>query len=644
VSSPDRAVPPSPPRSRVPRSVLVLTLAAVALRLLLLLGRGHYVAFDEGWYLILGRNLWHGEGYSLSGLRHVALSPLFPILAGALDRVLHDAMWSGRIVAALAAGLLVVPSWFIFRRLAGERTAAVGAGLVAFLPSLAPFVVPYWIGWDLWVGAEPLLHLLLFSGIALFLRTWTNGGLGAPAACGAAFALAYLARPEAVVTFGLLGALAVGLVLLRRGGGGPEGRTTPTRSSRMLARAVVCAAAFLMVATPYWIYLRGTTGEWMITGRAVRLPTPRTGPIRTSDAPPNRIEDMLWRGDASPYIRSLYSLNPSATALANGYWGVSRTEVDRAGDQDGETRSAPGGTNPTTGPERDPELASASTDADAGEATSRDEAPGPVTDADGPRSIQGDAAGEVVQTRTTPWLLRYARALGVAMPWYLWLFAIPGLAMPGRERHPDLEALIGLPLVATSVLIARVVAIDPRTQLFIVPLAALYAARGLLVVADAVGSRLAERVRREVVTAVFLGLVALDLLGTSAVRLGMSLSVGSPHHVVAAENAAVGAAIRDATPDDATVMSFHPAVALFADRDWRVLPLEPLDRIIRYARTQPDPYLVLSVFYPPEVRPLEEPHYLIVPVPPDLPDSDRWRIEVPRPGTVMAFGELEPME
>ena len=111
-----------------------------------------------------------------------------------------------------------------------------------------------------------------------------------------------------------------------------------------------------------------------------------------------------------------------------------------------------------------------------------------------------------------------------------------------------------------------------------------------------------------------------------------------------AQNAEVGEAIQEETPEDATVMSFHPALALFADRDWRVLPLEPMDRIVRYARTQPNPYMVLSVFYPPELRPAEEPHYLIVPVPRELPESDRWRIDIPQASTVYDFGELVPVD
>jgi hypothetical protein len=72
--------------------------------------------------------------------------------------------------------------------------------------------------------------------------------------------------------------------------------------------------------------------------------------------------------------------------------------------------------------------------------------------------------------------------------------------------------------------------------------------------------------------------------------------------------------------------------------------MEPMQRIVRYARTLPTPHLVLSVFYPPEVRPLEEPHYLIVPVPLDLPDSGAWRIDITDPNTVYAFGELIPRD
>ena len=617
--------------ARLPRSVILLTLGAIALRLMLFVGRGSYVAFDEGWYLVLGRNLWSGEGYTLSGLQHVALSPLFPILAGGLGRLLGDPIWAGRIVAGISSGLLILPCWSIFRRLAPPRVALTGVAFVAVAPSLAPFVVPYWIGWDLWVGAEPVLHLFLFTGIALFLRGWEEGGWVAGLGSGAALALAYLARPEAIGTFAFIGLGAAALALAAR-----RLRVAAPPIRRLLPLAAGSALAFVAVAGPYWIYLHGELGEWTVTGRAVQLaPAPmRAGPSGTATQRPNRIEDMLWRGDEQPYIRMLYALDASGTRLANRYWGVrpDGSDVDSAGGAQPSDPAAPEASSSTDGVASPAPGASASGPTAAGAG-----APSPAPDASTVAAAPGDAARSL-------WLLRYGAALGVAAPWYLWLFAAVGLFWPGRERRLELEAFVAVPLVLTSLVIARAVAIDPRTQAFLAPLAAFYAARGV----DIVGGLLARRreglVRGEMVPRLLVGALVVSLLGTSLLRLTLSLVYGSPHHIVAAQNATVGEVIARTSPADATVVSFHPALALYADRDWRVLPLEPMDRIVRYARTQPTALLVLSVFYPPEVRPLEEPHYLIVPVRPDLPEGRAWRIEVPRAAEVFAFGELTPRE
>ena len=214
--------------------ILLLTLGAIALRLLLLLGRGNYLAFDEGWYLLLARSLFTGDGYSLVGFPHTALSPLFPILAGSVGVLLDSWVWGGRVVAAVASGLVVLPAWAIFHRLAPDRTAFIAAALVAVLPSLAPFVVPFWIGADLWVGAEPLLHLFLYTGVALWLGAvghddeLDHAGLGPGSrprglassvrwlAAGLASGLAFLARPEAIITWGLLGLVALGISVVAR--------------------------------------------------------------------------------------------------------------------------------------------------------------------------------------------------------------------------------------------------------------------------------------------------------------------------------------------------------------------------------------------------------------------------------------------
>ncbi|MGH7483890.1 MAG: ArnT family glycosyltransferase, partial [Longimicrobiales bacterium] len=477
---------------------------AILLRLLLFTGRGAYVAFDEGWYLLLGRNVWDGDGFRLSGLRHVALSPLFPLLAGGVDVLVDDIVWAGRLVAAVTSGLLVVPCWSILRRFATPRSALLGAGFVALLPSLAPFVVAYWVGWDLWVGAEPVLHLFVYAGIALFLRALEDGGIRSAAACGACFALAYLARPEAIVVFAVLGLGAAAFALWR-------GRPRPVQF-------MVCAAAFVVLSAPYWLYLHDALGRWTITGRAVTAASGSSG--QDGATPRNPIEQMLWQDDESRYVGTLYALNPGGTELENSYWGVQEER----------------GT-------------------DAAPAVVRDSLARGAAAQDGRRGAvasPGEAAGAA--EAPSP-LGLYVHAMLTIVPWFIWPLVLVGLVAPGGRR--PLELLVIGPLLGASVIIAIAVATDPRTQLVLAPLAALYAARGVTVTGSLVDRRTSIGFRPGFVTAALASVLCVLLLGTSARRLYMSLAVGSPHHIVAAENERVGEALAGTIPPDQAVMSWH---------------------------------------------------------------------------------------
>lgn len=581
-------------RQMARRPVLLLTLGAILLRLLMLLGRGHYVAFDEGWYLLLGRNLWSGAGYTLSGLDHVTLSPLFPILAGFVALLIDDIVWAGRLVAAVCAGLLVAPCWYLFRRLANESVATLGALFVAVAPALAAFTVPFWIGWELWVGAEPVLHLFLFSGIALALRAFDRPSWAVAAACGAAFALAYLSRPEAIVVFALLGSGFVVASLRDRALLRPR-----------LVSAVVCVIAFVIIATPYWLYLHDRLDRWTITGRGVEVVSADGAGGSGATA---TIERMLWE-DEEGYVRRLYALNEDGTALASDYWGV----------------------RPDAAPIQAIEPADSAPDISA-----------PRRDA---ATRRGDAPPDETDVPQTSAIGRYLRALLTIFPWYAWLFALIGFALPSAPRRREAELLIGMPLFAASVLIAVIIATDPRTQLFLVPLLAFYLGRGVVAAGDAIQRRVGRELRPSIAIACVAATLALVMVGVSMRRLYLSAAVGSPHHIVGAENAEVGRRLAGSMPVDGTIMSWHPALALYAERDWRVLPFAPMDRIVRYARLQPGAHVLLSVFYPPPILQGENaPHYLVVPIPADLPDAPTYRIGISGEADLLARGVIAPGE
>jgi hypothetical protein len=561
------------------RRVWLLALAAVILRFALLLGRGDYLAFDEGWYLLLARSLFTGDGYSLVGFPHTALSPLFPVLAGAVGVLVDSWVWGGRVVAAIASGLVALPAWAVFRRLAPDRTAFVAAALVAVMPSLAPFVVPFWIGADLWVGAEPLLHLFLYSGLALWLRADSNGGPSWPGA-GAAFGLAFLARPEAIITWGLLGLAALALAAV-------------SRSPRRLYGAGLMGVAFVLVASPYWLHIHDATGQWSLTGRGVSLPavSARTGaPTRSRAA--GSIERMLWQDDDA-YREYLYGLDAGGLRLRSDYWGV-QPPPPAVGSQPRSPARA-------RGPAPDP-------------------APPPSSAA------------------------LYLRSMGQIFPLLLWLFAILGVAAPRGRAVLRRELPVALSLVGTSLGIAFVVAVDPRTQLFLVPLLALYAARGFALAEEVVRTRFPGLgLRPRFAELLLAGTAVVWLLGISARRLQLSLSLGSPHHIVAAQNRAVAEELDALVDNDGPVASWHPAIAVYADRDWRVLPHADLPDIVRYLDDAGADVMVLSAYYPPDlgVEALNT-RYLVLPVPDAGGERRSWSLRLTRGDTIRAVGVLEP--
>jgi hypothetical protein len=223
----------------------------------------------------------------------------------------------------------------------------------------------------------------------------------------------------------------------------------------------------------------------------------------------------------------------------------------------------------------------------------------------------------------------YARTLGTILPWFVWPLALVGLAGVRWRRFE--EALLAVPLVVSSIVIARLVGADPRTQLLIVPLVVFFAARGIWLIGNLIEARTADRaMRRGFAAAVATGVLALALAATVGHWVWMGLSLGSPQHVTSAATRDVGEALARIVPPGEPVVSWHPGVALHADRDWRVLPLASLPEIVRYANAIGAEWVVLSQYYPGSklIEQLDQDH-LVLHVPPASSTAvDQWWIDV----------------
>ncbi|MDO8665379.1 MAG: glycosyltransferase family 39 protein, partial [Gemmatimonadales bacterium] len=284
---------------------------ALLLRLVLLHARGDYIVYDEGYYLLIARNLAGGHGFSLNGLPHVALSPLQPLLVAGLTLAGVPLLWASRLLAAVAGALLVVPVAFLARRWYGERAGLAAAFFAAASPALLTFL-PFFPGerWNLYFGSEPLFLLLGASAIVAAIRATDDGGWRWWMALGALVASSYLARLEGAV-LGLALALATLVSLATRG--------RLALLPRALAGALIAAA----VVAPYLLYLHGVLGRWAVSGRvqaaaAVEQATAEPGQGGGSDA----VRAFVWGGDQEALWRTLYALDESGTRMASQYWGV----------------------------------------------------------------------------------------------------------------------------------------------------------------------------------------------------------------------------------------------------------------------------------------------------------------------------------
>lgn len=520
------------------RALAIIVAAGLVLRGVLLVWRGDYLVYDEAYYLLLARSLAAGEGFRLNGLAHVALSPLQPVLVAAAALLGANDVWTSRLLGAVTGALLCLPVAALGERLAGRRAGLAAAATVTLVPGLMAFT-PFFPGraWNLYFGTEPLFLLLLLGGAAMAARAAGSVRLREWAALGAVCGLMFLSRAEGLIAAPLLMVVAALHLGARRA------------AARAWRGWLLAALLALVVAAPYLLYLRHTLGRWALSGRVQMRGAAQPVIPTASQRGGSVLEAFVWGGDAEAFRMELYRLNAAGTAMQSQYWGVARE------------------------PARAPAPAVAALPA-------------------APATAQAAPASATPAPARANWIVRFARGLRTTMPWWLALAGLAGLALSARERWT--LAWLG-PGAAAALVPALVVYVEPRSLLPLVPIACIGA--------GALWARAAERLealgarglamRPLLAAALLLGLAAPALRDGWEARLNLT-----PLQRVAAAQRAVGALLDERLPPGAIVMSWHPAVAVWAHRDWRVLPYEPLQRTVPYARREDVAALVASRFHP----------------------------------------------
>jgi len=258
------------------------------------------------------------------------------------------------------------------------------------------------------------------------------------------------------------------------------------------------------------------------------------------------LEAFVWGGDRQALWSTLYALDPTGERMQSQYWGVPSARAVGA----------------------------------------------PRASADAAVAARA-AAPSTPEAPSSPVMPRWRQALaaaGTVLPWWLVLLALPGLAW----MRPRAGAALWLaPPLATVAVPALFAYVEPRAFLLLVPTAALLAAATL--------ARLADLVPRRVQAVLAVAGTVLLLAGP-LVDLARAWGQETPLQRAASARRAVGVYLGEHLAPAARIVSWHPAVALWAERDWRVMPYADLPDIVRYARAQGAGVLVFSTFEPSPLR------------------------------------------
>jgi 4-amino-4-deoxy-L-arabinose transferase-like glycosyltransferase len=224
-------------------SAVALSALAIAVRLLVATRRQ---GIDVDGILYLANAAALGGHGSFNAVHQ----PLYSLVMAPIVTVAGDPEWAGRVVAAIAGGLCVLPTLWLARETTDEAVTWPAGLLVALFPAgveASTRVLP-----------DSLLVLLATTTLAASVWAARTGTPVAAALTGAAGALAALAHPV-----GIGFAVLAGALLATAARWTPPSWAAPRPAASV--GALVLAAA-LVLAPQVW-FVNQVTGGWSFTGK-----------------------------------------------------------------------------------------------------------------------------------------------------------------------------------------------------------------------------------------------------------------------------------------------------------------------------------------------------------------------------------------
>lgn len=285
--------------SRQTTTVIILTVIAFSLKFFLLYKRSLYIDPDEGYYLILARNLIAGNGYTFNGLPNIVFPPFLPILIAFFYLICQNFQYSLIFITALSGALLGIISYKIAKKKFSSLISLLCAFLVLFIYQLNSFLplslTPYIR--VLYRGSDVLNCLLIFTSVYFVLRLAEKDKYTFAFLAGGFFALSYLTRPEGILLFMII---LICLTFLK----------IVFLISISYKRLLVFFFIFILLSFPYIFYLKNTTGKWNLSGK-----------VSSAQHHRESLLEVIKNDNWLPFSKAHYSFNKENMEMNQSYWG-----------------------------------------------------------------------------------------------------------------------------------------------------------------------------------------------------------------------------------------------------------------------------------------------------------------------------------
>lgn len=265
------------------KAVLSLIIFAGIFVRVLVFYHERFIGIDGVELARLGKNLVEsgnyvfGENYNWG----MFFPPAYPVLTGLLNLLYGDLFVAGKLVS-VAASIVTIPLFYLI----GKEIYGREAGLFsAFVYSLHPAILKT----SAQVATESLSFMLLILSIYIFVLLCRKSSMLLHILLGISAGLSYLTRSEGILII-LLSFLSL-----------KGWRELKNRGA--LARLGMTLLVFIIIASPYPIFLKKATGSFMLSGKSIYLPVLLEAGIVSSDV---------------TYDRAVYTLSDDKTYL-NGF-------------------------------------------------------------------------------------------------------------------------------------------------------------------------------------------------------------------------------------------------------------------------------------------------------------------------------------